>query len=456
MAASASKSKGAGTILLVLVLLVGVAGASAFFIHKILTGEDPIASIKEATGLSALAPSGAKGTNGANGTGGGGETPRNGAPAVLTPGETVGQGETTPTTATSDPVPPGQFVVPPTGAPDVFAENQAGNTQTPGTETDPFDNGLVPPTYEGTYEGAYADGDAPEPDSGMPADPAPNLLLVPGAIEPPPAAAREDAVVRPAFVDDIAAFLAQNYWPKNTHPSARRSGITTASLQWANLRYGAELRDLDGRRGDPGSARRAILGYILNPAAVGRIYDLYAEGFIAALRQEADKRLVGEGNGKRALTAAEKKEMFGIYAGYASRVAAALDNYAADSTMPKKVEAYAGAERTVQDANRAYMESMLAFEETSLGTDTASTNAARLRMDKEAATYQKRVREREAARDALVSAMSKGKAGRDDTLVYTAFWAYRRGADSASSLRACAKTLGDMSAKLNAASRQIQ
>lgn len=435
MAASPSKSKGAGTILLVLVLLMGVAGASAFFIHKILTGEDPIASIKEAAGITDSAPDGAGGT------------PRNGAPAVLTPGETARPSEAAPPATSADPVPPGQFVVPPAGAPDVFAENPDGTAQTPGTEADPFDNGLVPPTY---------DGDEPDPDSGMPADPAPNLLLVPGAIAAPPAAAREDAVVRPAFVDDIAAFLAQNYWPKNTHPSARRSGITTASLQWANLRYGAELRDLDGRRGDPGSARRAILGYILNPAAVGRIYDLYADGFTAALRQEADKRLVGEGNGKRALTAAEKKEMFGIYAGYASRVAAALDNYAADSTMPQKVEAYAEAEKIVQDANRAYMESMLAFEEASLGTDRANTNAARLRMDKEAATYQKRVRERETTRDSLVSAMSKGKAGRDDTLVYAAFWAYRRGADSAPSLRACAKALGDMGTKLNAASRQIQ
>lgn len=412
---------------------MGVAGASAFFIHKVLTGEDPIASIKEAAGLSAPAPD---------------KTPRNGAPAVLTPGETAGQAATVPPTATAEPVPPGQFVVPPAGAPDVFAENPDGTAQTPGMETDTVVSGLVPPTYEGE--------DDPDPDSGMPADPAPNLLLVPGAIAPPPAAAREDAVVRPAFVNDIAAFLAQNYWPKNTHPSARRGGITTASLQWANLRYGAELRDLNGRRGDPGSARRAILGYILNPAAVGRIYDLYAEEFTAALRQEADKRIVGEGNGKRALTTAEKKEMFGIYAGYASRLAAALNNYAADSTMPQKVEAYAEAEKIVQEANRAYLESMLAFEEASLGTDKASTNAARLRMDKEAATYQKRVREREAARGALVSAMSKGKAGRDDTLVYAAFWAYRRGADSASSLRACAKALDDMGAKLNAVSRQIQ
>lgn len=470
--AASSKSRGAGTILLVIVLLLGVAGASAFFIHKVLTGEDPLASLTGQTdptaptsaapgengGAVAPVQDGQDGQNGQTATApAAGQT---GAPVVLTPGETTAgaspvpqsqgtaaseQGATpaapgTPV-ASSAPVPPGQFVVPPEGAPDVFA----GVPVDDGSGTD---TGLVPPTYDDDPDARQTAERSPGPP-----DPGPGLLIVPGAIETPPAAAREDAVVRPAFVDDIAAFLAQNYWPRNTHPSARRSGITTASLQWANLRYGADMRGLDGRRNDSRSARRAILDYVLNPTAVGRIYGLYSDGFVAAMHQQADKRLVGEGNGKRALTEAEKKEMFGIYAGYASRVAAALENFAADSAMPKRVEAYAETEKNVQDANRVYLESMLAYEEASAGNDNANITAARLRMDKEAATYQKRVREREAARNALVAAMSKGKGGRDDTLIYTAFWAYRRGDNSAASLRACAKALSDMGAKLNHAAK---
>jgi hypothetical protein len=223
------------------------------------------------------------------------------------------------------------------------------------------------------------------------------------------------------------------------------------------LRYGAELRGLDGRSGDTGGARRAILGYILNPVVVSRLYGLYSDGFVASLTQEADKRLVGEGDGKRSLSSAEKKEMFTIYSGFAAHIAGALERYAADSSMPGKVQAYAQAEQAVQDANRVYMESMLAHEEAAAGNDKAHISAARLRMDKEAATYQKRIREREIAKNALVSGMSKGRnAGGSDTLVYAAFWAYRRGGDSAQALHACAKALTDMSAKLAAVSRQMQ
>ena len=425
----ATKSKGIGTIFLVLLLLVGVAGASAFFIHKILAGEDILpVSITQPDGSGAAEKISTAGAS------------------SKTPSQELSSGPV----ASTAPVPLGQLVVPPATLPpppvplpgDEPSRPAQIPTQIPTTvyiAPSPISKG-----GQRTFNGEVSD------------EPGPPLLLVPGAMETPPPAVREDAVVRPAFVDDIAAFLVQNYWPKNSHPSARRSGITTASLQWANLRYGAELRGLESGI-DPGTVRRAILGYILNSAAVGRIYNLYADGFVAALRQGVDKRSVGEDNAKRLLTVQEKREMFGIYAGYASSVAAALENYAADSAMPGRVRALTQAENAVQDANRVYLESMLSHEEAVASGDRAHTTAAQLRMDKEAATYQKRVREREAAKDALVAAMSKGRNWRDtDMFVYAAFWAYRRGEGNSQPLRACAKALSDISAKLTAVGKQIQ
>ena len=431
-----SKSKGPGTILLVLVLLLGVAGGSAWFIHEVLTGKDPTAAGSDS-------PAGSD-----SGDAGRPCDPDN-LPTVDL-GQRPGAGSPP---ATETPLPPGQLVAPPANGAARVPGGETGTPQEPGAE-------VLPGTAQ---EGGSQDATAGQNGNGAPAgetasDPPPNLLLVPGAIEPPPATAREDAVVRPAFIDDIAGFLAQNYWPKGTHPAARRGGITTVSLQWANLRYGAELQGLEGRGSDPGRARHAILNYILNPAAVGRIYGLYSDGFVAALRQAADKRAVGEGVATRSLTAQEKKEMFGIYASYASSLASALERYAADPSMPAKVVAYSQASKTVQDANRVYTESMIAHEEALAGGDKTRINAAMLRMDKEAATYQKRIREREAARDALVTAMSKDRTVRRnaDTLIYAAFWAYRRGDNSAAALRSCAKALGDMGDKLNTATRQIQ
>ena len=442
MTASASKSKGGGTILLVLLVLVSIAGASAFFIHHILMAEDaPPVTLEQPQE-----------------TGNGEDL---GPPVVLSSKES---GQEDASSASGALLPPGQFVAPPADdgtqtASDAMPLSPEAPGQTvdsflgvQSSEESPTGQATGPPAAEETPPGEEDEGDLA---LDGPAEPAPNLLLVPGAIEPPPPAAREDAVVRPAFVDDIASFLAQNYWPKNTHPSARQSGITTASLQWANLRYGADLRGLNERRGDARGARRAILTYVLEPAAVGRIYGLYADGFVAALKQEADKRVVGEGDGKRPLSEPEKKEMFSIYSGFAAQIADALENYAADPSMPAKVQAYAQSEAAVQEANRTYIESMAACEEAAASEDKSQIMTAQLRMDKDAATYQKRIRERESARNALVAGMSKNKPGSgDDARVYVAFWAYRRGMDSASSLRACSKSLSDMSAKLAAIARK--
>ncbi|MDL2210341.1 hypothetical protein LJC26_06015 [Desulfovibrio sp. OttesenSCG-928-O18] len=416
---AATKSKGPGTVLLVLIVLLAIAGGSAWFIHSILSGEEAAAP-----GVTAEGGQPGEGSPGQNTPSGmvfpGGQT----APGQEIPGQAV-SGEAVP-----GQVPPGQ-VSPGQTVPGQLAENAP--------QPDAASGGLLEP-------------DTSEPGQGSTR----NMLLVPGAIEQPAPAAREDAVVRPAFVNDIAAFLAQNYWPRNSHPSARRAGITTVSLRWANLRYGAELQGLEGRGSDPAVARKAVLGYVLNPAAIGRIYDLYAEGFVSALAREAERRAVGEGAAKRFLTMPERKEMFTIYAGYAGRVASALEKYAADSGMAARVEAYAKAAQAVEDANRAYMESMIAYEEAAERGPKAAASAARLKMDKDAATYQKRIRERETKRETLVAAMSrdnKATISGGDTLVYVAFWAYRRGTDSAPALRACAKALGDMSGKLTAAAK---
>lgn len=411
----ATKSKGPGIVLLMLVILLAIAGGSAWFIHSILSGGDPA------------------------GSGGSGATAEGGQPGGASPGQAPPSGMVFPSGQPA----PGQE----TSGQETPGQAMPGQTL-PGQEDAPGSQFAQPePILGGSHE----------PETGEPGQgTAQNVLLVPGAIAESAPAAREDAVVRPAFVDDIAAFLAQNYWPRNTHPSARRGGITTVNLRWANLRYGAELQGLEGRGSDPAMARKAVLGYVLNPAAVGRIYDLYADGFVRALAREANKRAVGEDAARRFLTEPEKKEMFAIYAGYAGRVASALEKYAADSGMAARVDAYIHASQAVEEANRAYMESTIAYEEANERGPKTAAGAARLKMDKDAATYQKRIRERETKRGALVAAMSRDNnpnSSGSDTLVYVAFWAYRRGPGSAPALRACAKALSDMSAKLAAASR---
>lgn len=417
---ASQKSKGGGTIVVLVVLFLAIAGGSAWIIHTILNGKE----------LPFIGSFG--GTPSQSGTAAtGGEAPATtppGVPASLPPaasagGERIQSGEAGTTPSQGGTTLPGGIVV----------ESIPGGAAASGTGMS--GNIMVPPRVVG--ENAEREN-TPEQIGNT----GPRLLVAPGTSFPQPVGAGEDAVVRSAFVDDIAAFLTQNYWPKGTHPSAKNSGITTTSLRWANLRYGTELRSLDGRQ--------AVLHYVLNPATINKLYSMYASSFVASLAHAAETHSVGEGGAKRLITDAERKEMFAIYSSFASRVSGALEQYAAAPGMVAKVETYARAATLVEEANKVYLESVIAYENSVEGTDNNVVTTARLKRDKEAATYQKRIREREAAHGALVNAMNGGKtnAGSGDTLVYVAFWSYRRGADSAPALRACAKALSDMSTKL--------
>lgn len=419
---ASQKSKGGGTIVLLVVLFLAIAGGSAWIIHTILSGEE-LPFIGRQGGTSPQSGTVAAG-------GGAPVTTPPGVPAPLPPATSVGDERTQSGEAGTAPSQggstlPGGVVV--ESIPGGIAANGAGMSG----------NTMASPRV--ADENAEREN-TPEQSDNV----GPRLFVAPGSDPSQPVGADEDAVVRPAFVDDIAAFLTQNYWPRGTHPSAKNGGITTTSLRWANLRYGAELRSLDGRQ--------AVLHYVLNPVTVNKLYSLYAGSFVTSLVRAAETYSVGEGEAKRLLTGAERKEMFSIYSSFAARVSGALVQYAAAPGMVAKVETYAKAEALVEEANKVYIESVIAYENSMEGTDNTVATAARLKRDKEAATYQKRIRERETARRSLVRAMSGGKTdvGSGDTLVYVAFWAYRRGADSAPALRACAKALSDMSAKLAA------
>lgn len=445
--AGSHKSKGPGTVLFLLFLLLAVAGGSAWVIHTILDNDEPfVAGVTNPEGAIGKAISAVKSkVLGGNSQGADTQPPASadgGAPQP-SPGEPGSENAL------------GAVVLGPDGEP---LRDDARSALDQRTRMQPPPE--APDGHAGITAGQPPFGSAvseqDERGAGEDIPLADNMLLVPGAMETPSPALREDPVVRPAFIDNFAAFLAANYWPKGTHPGAAESGITTVSLRWANLRYGAELRGLEGRRGDAGRARSAILGYVLNPAVVGRLYDLYANAFVAALHREADARVLETGADRRFLTPDEKREMVLIYAAYAGRLAAALERYAADPAMRGRVEAYSAAEHAVQEANRVFMESTLAHENELESGEGSRITASRLRMDKDAAAYQRSIREREAMRAELVKAMSGGGAsGSGDTLVYTAFWAYRRGADSTAGLHACAKALANMSAKLQAEAKKM-
>lgn len=298
----------------------------------------------------------------------------------------------------------------------------------------------------------------PQPTEAPKAQTSPSQVLLPFSPQegPGPAATSgaqgEDSFIRMTFVTDLAQFLVENYWPKGTHPSARSGGISTVSLKWANMRYGADLKGFP-RQGDPMQARKAILNYVLHASTVEKLYSAYAESFVTALSAAASEHTVGGKGRERELTPAEKQEMFSIYATQARGLAAALKTYAGDSAMRGRVEALLQAEQAVYTANMVYLDTMADHERAQDERKKDAINTTKTALDAAAKEYQSRIQARGRAQDALEKAMGASSAAKvlgDDTLVYTAAWAYRRGEAKTPALRALAATLDSMAARLAA------
>ena len=246
----------------------------------------------------------------------------------------------------------------------------------------------------------------------------------------------QDSIVSAALVQDLAAFLAANYWPAGTHPAARGRGISTAGVQWLNYRYGGQLRGLAVPRDNPAAARERVLNYVFVSSMLRALHNLYSERFFTALQAEALAQR--RGPEESPLTLAQMAEMFGIYSGMAGSLAEAVRAYAGTPPIRPLVAAHAQASAETEAAFAAYTASR------EQGTAAAISSAAQ--------AYQEALRKREQAKDALVAAMRRGSARSEldaESLVYTAKWLYRRGENTTATLSALAEVLDAYALRLS-------
>jgi hypothetical protein len=222
-----------------------------------------------------------------------------------------------------------------------------------------------------------------------------------------------DSVVDIPFIDDLAAFLAANYWPEGTHPQAKSRGITTASLKWINLKYGGQLQGFSVNHDNLPEERVRVLRYIYMPSMIQGLYSLYHERFFATLEKEAlaQKR----GPEQTPFTNAQMADMFSLYAGMARGLSGAVSAYAGAPDIRTRISAYAAASDAATAAN-------MRFSEIPPGASLTRNQAARL--------YQDAVVKREQQRENVAAAMRRrGDSGNldSDSLVYAALWLHRRG-----------------------------
>ena len=276
----------------------------------------------------------------------------------------------------------------------------------------------------------------------------PAILDVGGSLAP----VKEDGMILPAFIKDLARLMAQSYYPAGSHPNAKKYGISVLTLKKLNMRYGLGFYGFNVSPNDPKIARRAIFTYIMNSDMLDALYGLYADTLTSELSQEADSLTRDVRGHKRGLTPAEKAEMFILYARDARALSAALVA-SGDPEVSKALALYHNALRATTQANSVYVDATVEYEAAKL--DGKNVNAALTRKEQAGVAYQHVLQKQNSAREKVLLLARKSTRGvilSDDTLLYALSWGQRRlqsGSNSRECLYTMARILDNLAARFD-------
>jgi len=281
--------------------------------------------------------------------------------------------------------------------------------------------------------------------------PAENVSEKPDASPPgvmPPQ--REDSVIRPAFVRDLAQWLVTRYKPS---PQGAKGQINI-SLQAVNMRYGMYLRGMERKSKDPAGSRAHILRYAFNPAMLEALYNLYADRLVQELTQTA----LAPNQGK-ALHKAQLDDLYHAYAAFFADLAVATGGLAAMPDLPERIANINRANNQTIALHRQLTENVFALDEARETKHTADIHSIEARIENLNWRYRASLQGQSNARAALVSAIRNNGHSRtllldDDSLLFLALWIDRRmgkQTDALAAVRKASALLADLSRRFEQA-----
>lgn len=267
---------------------------------------------------------------------------------------------------------------------------------------------------------------------------------------PPDAGRQDDAVVRIAFIDDLAGWMVTHYVPGTP---AGRGGRLTSSLQGANLRYGLGMNGLAWIGDDLPAGRAAALDHIFTPGMLDALYKLYIDRFMEAVTRTANAPLPDGGS----LTPAQRHEFYQLYARQFRGVSGALQAIASMPDFLRQMEALRAAADAVVNANAQYSELTFAADEARSNGEYARYATLRQQTEAKGRQYQEAVIARERSREAFIRQLKRTpdvRALDNASLIYIAEWIERRVRHRPEKLEAAGQAAGlfrDLAAQFEAA-----
>ena len=274
-------------------------------------------------------------------------------------------------------------------------------------------------------------------------------------VAPPPGVMpqqREDSVIRPDFVRDLANWLVARYKPA-AHGSR---GQINVGIQAANMRYGMNMHGMERQSKDPAAARARILRYAFNPAMLEALYGIYAARLVDDVAQAA----LAPDQGK-ALSETQLDDLYKSYAAFFADLAGVTGGIAATPDLKERIDAVNTVNQRTIALHKQITENVFALDEAREKNNDAGIPGIQARIENLNERYRTSLQGQSNARAALVSAIrNNGRAPTprldDDSVLFLALWVERRmdkQADALHAVRKAAALLTDLSRRFeNAAS----
>jgi hypothetical protein len=233
---------------------------------------------------------------------------------------------------------------------------------------------------------------------------------------------REDSVIRPDFVHDLAHWLVGRYKPA----LQGGKGQINASLQAANMRYGMNMRGMERQGKDLAGARAHILRYAFNPAMLEALYGIYAERLV----DEVARVALAPDQGK-ALNEAQLDDLYRAYAAFFADLAGMVGGIAAMPDLKGRIETINRANQQTIALHRQLAENVFALDEAREKKDDADIPDIEARIENLNGRYRAGLQGQSNARAALVSAIRNNSSGQtpgldDESVIFLALWIERR------------------------------
>ncbi len=255
--------------------------------------------------------------------------------------------------------------------------------------------------------------------------------------QPASAPREEDRHVTLAFFDDLVELALKHYHPAHSIANPGNKGRLDLSVKTLNMHYGLSLEGLEGdSHENKSSARQTILSYVMTPAMLDILFDLYGKEFLLKAQEKAPSTVKlfpihSQQPVSRPLSLLQQKEFFRLCGKKLQDLGRVFSTI---STMNRFSSRVANFLKVRTELNNAY------YTFWSLKDNNTEQN----RIDEAANNIKKNILNVEKTKKALVASIvnkARPQTISQDDILYIAKWVFRRQSNDATSQKTFA-TLG--------------